>query len=114
MEYTGKSVLITGSATGIGLGIARGFLEEGATVLINDVRSIVLDKARDELRDEFGERALAQLADVRDAAQVSAMFDTLAGRTSRLDVVVSNAGIYPDCSVPTGTLCGEPRYPCLP
>jgi gluconate 5-dehydrogenase len=99
MEYTGKSVLITGSATGIGLGIARGFLEEGATVLINDVRSTVLGKARDALRDEFGERALAQLADVRDAAQVSAMFDTLADRTSRLDVVVSNAGIYPDCAV---------------
>ena len=51
MEYTGKSVLVTGSATGIGLGIARGFLGERATVLINDVRSAVLDKTHNELGD---------------------------------------------------------------
>lgn len=99
MEYTGKAVLVTGSATGIGFGIARGFLEEGATVLINDVRSAVLDNAYRELRDEFGERVLAQLADVRDAAHVAAMFDALQGSTGRLDIVVSNAGIYPDCPV---------------
>ncbi|HEX5504827.1 MAG TPA: SDR family NAD(P)-dependent oxidoreductase [Thermomicrobiales bacterium] len=99
MAYAGKSVLVTGSATGIGRGIARGFLEEGATVLINDVRPAALDSARDELRAEFGDRVLAKLADVRDAAQVRAMFDALQGATGRLDVVVSNAGIYPDCPV---------------
>ncbi len=99
MEYAGKSVLVTGSANGIGLGIARGFLEEGATVLINDVRLAVLEKVHGELRDEFGDRALAHMADVREAAQVAAMFDALQGPTGRLDVVVSNAGIYPDCPV---------------
>ena len=99
MEYTGKSVLVTGSANGIGLGIARGFLEEGATVLINDVRPAVLEKVHAELRDEFGDCALAHLADVRDAGQVAAMFDALQGPTGRLDIVVSNAGIYPDCPV---------------
>jgi len=99
MEYTGTSVLVTGSATGIGLGIARGFLEAGATVLINDVRPAILEKTRGELRDAFGERALAHRADVRDAAQVAAMFDALQGPIGRLDVVVSNAGIYPDCPI---------------
>ena len=99
MEYEGKAVLITGSASGIGLGIARGFLEEGATVLINDIREPVLEKASGELTAAFGERALAHRADVRDAAQVAAMFDALQSRTGRLDVVVSNAGIYPDCPV---------------
>ncbi len=99
MAYTGKSVLVTGSATGSGLGIARGFFEEGATVLINDVRPAILEKTHGELRGEFGGRALAHLADVRDAAQVAAMFDALQGPTGRLDVVVSNAGIYPDCPI---------------
>lgn len=99
MQYAGKSVLVTGSATGIGLGIARGFLEEGAVVLINDVRATTLETALGELGAEFGERILGKLADVRDAGQVRDMFDMLQQRTSRLDIVVSNAGIYPDCPV---------------
>ena len=99
MRYAGKSVVVTGSATGIGLGIARGFLEEGAIVLINDVRPATLDKALGELSPEFGERVLGKLADVRDAALVGSMFDALQERAGRLDIVVSNAGIYPDCPV---------------
>lgn len=99
MDYEGKAVLVTGSANGIGLGIARGFLEEGATVLINDVRSAPLEAALATLTAEFGDRAIGQIADVRDSAQVRAMFDTLKERAGRVDVVVSNAGIYPDCSI---------------
>jgi NAD(P)-dependent dehydrogenase (short-subunit alcohol dehydrogenase family) len=99
MEYDGKSVLITGSAAGIGLGMARGFLEEGATVLISDVRQATLDAASSDLSAEFGDRVLAHLADVRDAKQVAAMFDDMQKHTGRLDVVISNAGIYPDCPI---------------
>ena len=96
MRYEGKAVLVTGAAAGIGLGIARGFLEEGATVLLNDFRPDRLERTVGQLAGEFGERALGQAGDVRDAAQVGAMFDALAARTGRLDIIVSNAGIYPN------------------
>ena len=96
MRYEGKAVLVTGAAAGIGLGIARGFLEEGATVLLNDFRPDRLEQAVSRLAEEFGERALGQPGDVRDATQVRAMFDALVARTGRLDITVSNAGIYPN------------------
>lgn len=96
MRFEGKSVLVTGGAAGIGLGIARGFLEEGATVLIGDFRPDVLAEAADGLRTEFGERVFSQPGDVRSASDVAAMFDRLMGATSRIDVVVSNAGVYPN------------------
>ncbi len=96
MRYADKTVLITGGAAGIGLGIARGFLEEGATVLISDFRTDTLDQAVGQLAGEFGDRIIGQPGDVRDATQVGAMFDALQSRTGRLDIAVSNAGIYPN------------------
>jgi 3-oxoacyl-[acyl-carrier protein] reductase len=96
MRYADKAVLITGGAAGIGLGIARGFLEEGATVLISDFRPDRLDQAVGQLAGEFGDRIIGQPGDVRDAAQVGAMFDALQSRAGRLDIAVSNAGIYPN------------------
>ena len=96
MRYQGSAVLVTGAAAGIGRGIASAFLEEGATVLLSDVRPDALDRAARELRETFGDQVLSQPGDVRDARQVDAMFDALLARTDRLDVVVSNAGIYPN------------------
>lgn len=96
MRFEGKSVLITGGAAGIGRGIARGFLEEGATVLICDFRPDVLEQTAGELGREFGDRILSQPGDVRNAGDVAAMFDRLVEQTSRVDVAVSNAGVYPN------------------
>jgi NAD(P)-dependent dehydrogenase (short-subunit alcohol dehydrogenase family) len=96
VRYEGKSVLVTGGAHGIGLGIARGFLGEGASVLIADFREDVLSDAAAKLADEFGDRALSQTGDVRSAADIKAMFDTLQEKTGRIDVAVSNAGVYPN------------------
>src|SRR5579875_2151250 len=96
MRFEGKSVLVTGGAAGIGLGIARAFLEEGATVLIGDFRPDVLEQTSAGLRAEFGDRVLSQPGDVRNAAEVAAMLARLTARTSRVDVAVSNAGIYPN------------------
>lgn len=96
MRYEGKSVLITGGARGIGLGMARGFLEEGASVLIADFQPDALSETAASLAEEFGERVLSQPGDVRDAAQVAAMFDVLQEKTGRIDVAISNAGVYPN------------------
>lgn len=96
MRYRGKAVLVTGAAAGIGLGIARGFLEEGATVLLSDFRPERLARTVEQLAAEFDARAIGQPGDVRDAAAVTAMFDLLIARAGRVDIAVSNAGIYPN------------------
>ena len=96
MRYAGKAVLVTGAAAGIGLGIARGFLEEGATVLLSDFRPDALERTVRHLGKDFEGRAIGQAGDVRDAKQVAAMFDALGAQAGRLDIIVSNAGIYPN------------------
>ena len=83
----GKLVLVTGGARGLGLAIARRCSEEGAEIVINDLDAESAEKAAAEV-DGFG---LA--ADVSDSAAVARLFETLAERVGRLDVLVNNAGI---------------------
>jgi 3-oxoacyl-[acyl-carrier protein] reductase len=83
----GKVALITGAARGIGLAIAKRYVEEGASVVINDLDPVLAEKASAPL----GGIALA--ADVSDSAAVARMFDQVAKRCGRLDILVNNAGI---------------------
>lgn len=83
----GKVALITGAARGIGLAIAKRYVEEGASVVINDLDPVAAEKAAAPL----GGIALA--ADVSDSAAVARMFEQVAQRCGRLDVLVNNAGI---------------------
>lgn len=84
----GKVALITGAARGLGLAIARRFVEEGASVVvINDLDSVEAEKAAAPLG------AVALAANVADSGAVRRMFETVAERFGRLDVLVNNAGI---------------------
>lgn len=83
----GKHALITGAARGIGAAIARRFAEEGAHVIVNDLR---VEAAR-ATAEPLGGHAIA--ADVADSAAVVAMFEELRRLTPRLDILVNNAGI---------------------
>nr|AGN95872.1 short-chain dehydrogenase/reductase SDR [Achromobacter sp. JA81] len=84
----GARVLVTAGAQGIGLAIARKFLESGADVHICDVDEQALRAARKSLP-----ALSASLTDVSDEPQVLAMFAALAGRWGALDVLVNNAGV---------------------
>jgi len=84
----GARVLITAGAQGIGLAMARKFVESGADVHICDVDAQALEAARASL-PALG----ASLTDVSDEAQVLKMFDALAQRWGALDVLVNNAGV---------------------
>lgn len=87
-KLDGRVALVTGAGSGIGRAIATLFAEEGARVVVNDVRR---DAADDTVGKIAGARAI--VADVSDSAQVRAMFEAVDREFGRLDVLVNNAGI---------------------
>jgi NAD(P)-dependent dehydrogenase (short-subunit alcohol dehydrogenase family) len=89
----GKVVLVTGGGRGIGKGIARGMVAEGASVAIASRQSQTLEQTAAEL-SEGGAGVLAVPADVTDEAQVERLFGAVMERFGRLDVLVNNAGAF--------------------
>lgn len=88
MAMQGKRVLVTAGAQGIGLVIARTFVEAGAQVHLCDVNAEALAAAQASLP------GISQsLTDVSSEAQVDSMFADLQARWGTLDALVNNAGI---------------------
>jgi len=87
----GKVALVTGGNGGIGLGMARGMAQAGATVLIVGRDAEKSRGAAQELKEQ-GLAADALAADVTDEAAVAALFDEAVQRHGRLDILVNNAG----------------------
>ena len=91
-KLSGKSALITGAASGIGLEIARSMSREGAAVAIADV---AIDAARAAARaiEQDGGRAIPIAMDVTDESQVDDGVAASVKAFGRLDILVSNAGV---------------------
>lgn len=85
-----KRILITGAGTGLGKAAAQRFLELGATVYICGRRHEVLSAAEAELGKIVGGAIHSRTCDVRDAAAVEEMIDTI-WRDGPLDVLMNNA-----------------------
>jgi 3-oxoacyl-[acyl-carrier protein] reductase len=91
----GKVAIITGSARGIGRGIARAMAAEGAVVVVADRDGAASATAAAEL----GPPAVAVRVDVADEASVAALVQTVEERHGRIDVLVNNAGIATSAEV---------------
>jgi NAD(P)-dependent dehydrogenase (short-subunit alcohol dehydrogenase family) len=87
-----RSVVITGSGSGIGRGIARAFVEDGYQVFASDVSQARLDETREELGspDSLHTRVL----DVSDYQSVRDLVGEVVSRTGKLDVLVNSAGVF--------------------
>ena len=91
-DLSGRKAIVTGAASGIGLGTAELFARSGATVAINDLAGNPrLEEAVQRLKDE-GLAVLAAPGDVGDPQGARSMVEAAAGAMGGLDYLVNNAG----------------------
>jgi NAD(P)-dependent dehydrogenase (short-subunit alcohol dehydrogenase family) len=100
-EFDGKTAIVTGSASGIGLAVARRLGQAGAAVVIADYNLEGAEQAAEQLESE-GIKAAAVRVDVADAASVEAAVRFTVDTFGALHLAVNNAGIGAD-----GTPVGE-------
>jgi len=94
MSLKGKVALVTGSTSGIGLGIARALGAEGADLMLNGFGdAAMIEKLRTGLAKELGVRVLYSGADISKSAEIAAMVAQTQEALGSLDILVNNAGI---------------------
>jgi len=90
----GKTALVTGSTSGIGLAIARAFAKEGANLVINGFGDKAeIEKERSGIESEFGVKARYSAADMSKHSDIAEMVAQAEKDFGSLDVLVNNAGI---------------------
>ena len=87
-----KLALITGGGGGLGSAMARGFVREGARVIVADVQRDKAQAVADAIRAEGGQ-AWAEALDVTDRQAARDLAEALAARLGPVDILVNNAGI---------------------
>jgi 3-hydroxybutyrate dehydrogenase len=94
MSLKGKVALVTGSTSGIGLGIARALGAEGANLMLNGFGdAAMIEKLRAAMAQEFGVRVLYSGADISKSAEIATMVAQTQKALGSLDILVNNAGI---------------------
>jgi len=98
MRLKNKVAIITGSGSGIGQGIALAFTKEGAKVVVADLSEQGGKETVEQIKNKGGE-AIFIKTDVSKTADVEQMVKTCLGKFGRVDILVSNAGIYRTCNL---------------
>jgi 3-hydroxybutyrate dehydrogenase len=90
----GKTALVTGSTSGIGLATARALAADGANIMLNGFGDqAAIEQERAGLEKQFGIKALYSPADMSKPAEIAAMIAATETAFGSLDVLVNNAGI---------------------
>ena len=99
LKFQNKVALITGSGTGIGMTVAKKFVENGASVIILGRRKEPLEDTSKMLNEIINEKQtngfvkIFSGVDVSDEKAITGMFDTLKNENINVDIVVNNAGV---------------------
>lgn len=109
MEYTNRTAIATGAASGMGLLFSQNWAEMGGNVVLCDVNEAVLHEKAAEINAKGG-RAVACVCDVRDYAQVCAARDLAVAEFGSIDVLVNFAGGY----APRMLKVDQTKYPEFP
>lgn len=94
MDFSGKTAISTGAASGMGLLFAQNFARLGGNVVLCDVNEPALREAADAIDREGKGRAIGVVCDVRDYAQVCQARDRAVEAFGRIDVMANFAGGY--------------------
>lgn len=92
MDFTGKTAISTGAASGMGLLFAQNFAQLGGNVVMCDVNEPVLNEKVAQINAQDGGRAVGIVCDVRDYAQVCAARDLAVSTFGSIDVMANFAG----------------------
>lgn len=97
----GKAALVTGSTSGIGLGMARAFAAEGCKVMLNGLGDAAeIESTRAALAEEFGIEVRYNGADMTKPDEIAAMVKEAESAFGSLDILVNNAGIQHTAAIP--------------
>jgi len=91
-DLSGRIAIVTGGNQGIGLGITKGLLSAGATVVIANRRAAEGQKAAEALQKE-GFNAIAIPTDVSQKASIATMVEKVMNQFQKIDILVNNAGV---------------------
>ncbi|KAI1308771.1 hypothetical protein F5Y03DRAFT_81549 [Xylaria venustula] len=100
---TGKTIVITGGAGGLGKAIASSFLDAGANVAIFDVHEGRLKETAAEWEKHGDSKFIVSQTDITNETAVNAFFSSVTAKFGRIDMLVNNAGIM-DKFDPAGSL----------
>src|SRR5690242_16299911 len=90
----GKVAIVTGSTSGIGLGIARALGRAGCDIMLNGFgETSAVEAERTQIASEFGVRAGFNGADMANPAEIVRMVEVTTRELGRVDILINNAGI---------------------
>ena len=93
-SLAGKVAIVTGSTSGIGLGIARALAQAGAAIVLNGLgKTDEIEKLRAQLEAETSAKFVYSAADMSKPQSIAGMIEMAVEAFGRLDILVNNAGI---------------------
>ena len=96
LDFSGKTVLVTGSTRGIGRAIAEEFAKHGANVIVSGTVKERAQEVAKELSEKYGVKTLGVGMDVSDPESVESAFKEINAAFGGVDILVNNAGITRD------------------